>query len=1158
MADTAYANAVRAQAVAANPEHSAWVSANAGSGKTKVLIDRVARLLLRGAAPDSILCVTYTKAAANEMLLRLFERLGSWSVMDEAKLRKELVDLEGRQNSPHSDDEIRRARALFARAVETPGGLRIETIHAFCARVLRRFPLEARIAPGFSEVDDVEAAQLWEQALREGILQINAADPKTLDTVSQAGGGFGALGGISAIRSNPADIARAAALSDDHLEASLKQALGAPDAAEEDLIGRAMQNDLPEADLKEAAARLEGDGKRDSLRTAKAIRATLATDDPSARWSAYAKGFFGAKGDLFSSLFNAGARNSPLIPALFETKEVPQGSEVLRILELDRQLKAVRLFQRSFALIRLARPILKKYSALKRANAAIDFDDLIALTRALLTRSATAEWVLYKLDGGLSHVLLDEAQDTSPDQWELLNALLTEFFSGQGVEKPIDPRTLFVVGDEKQSIYSFQGADPAHFLTERQSFEAKSRAAFGKAELPDMAMSFRSCPEILRFVDQVSESGEVDGHPFIEGPIGDFDVMRHTAFRGDQAGSVELWPIDVPEPLDEAVPWDAPLDTQSAGTPKSRLAKDVASQLAAIIDRGESVWSGGKQRPAEAGDILILVQNRQGGLFDALIAALKAEGLPVAGADRLVLADHIGVQDCLNLMRFALLPEDDLTLAEILRGPFADLVDDNEHLFKLAYDRGDATLWQQLKYSDHPDHQHAARFLERVLSLRHLPPYEFLSGLLECPDTNGETGWQRLTARLGRPTRDPVSALLSRAMAHDASGPSSLQTFVSAMDLDRTEIKRDLAAPNGNVRIMTVHGAKGLQAPIVVLPDLTRRPQTRDPAVLKVDGLPVWAGASAGDIDATAAARQAIRARQLREHRRLLYVALTRAEDRLILAGHWSGQRPKPDKAPGPGFADGSWYALCAEAMETLTGKSISDGAMIRFGDAPVKTAATGRASTRLADAPDWLWQGAKEETSIEQIVAASALKADRTPVLPPADSARAERLKRGRLIHALLERLPEYAAEERRRAGATFLARDKSLEGPQCEEMLEAAMSVLEDERFAEVFAPGGRAEAPIIGTGEGLPTGQIINGRVDRLVVADDKVLIVDFKTDRPAPVDVHHVSKAYLAQMAAYRAVLQSAYTGRVVEAALVWTDGPVLMPLPADLLVESLSL
>ncbi|MEL6324090.1 MAG: UvrD-helicase domain-containing protein, partial [Pseudomonadota bacterium] len=716
-APSAYGRAVKAQFDAANPAHPAWVSANAGSGKTKVLIDRVARLLLKKASPDSILCITYTKAAANEMLQRLFDRLGAWSVMGEAALRDQLGRLEGRAAETYTSDEIANARALFARAVETPGGLRIETIHAFCARVLRRFPLEADLAPGFEEIDDAEAAVLWEQAVIAGLKTLDAAAPEDLDCVALAGGGRGASSGLQAIGSALPLFTQYLETAEtlEAIEANLRRVLSPPESNEETLIARAMGEQMPVTDLKRVIALLKSNSAKSSATLANKLTGVLEARDPQQRWARYQSVFFTTTGDFRKSILVKAVAADPEAGAFLHTDDIPEGSEVLRIKALDAALKARRAYDRTRALLRLAQPVIATYQQLKRVRARVDFDDLIANTADLLTRRAAADWVLYKLDGQLTHVLLDEAQDTSPQQWTLLNALTAEFFAGEGTEKDQALRTLFVVGDEKQSIYSFQGADPQRFLAERQDFEARARSALGEAWLPNMEMSFRSSPEILSFVDTVSASGSVSGHPYVDGPVGDLDLMRHTAHRADQPGLVELWPIEVPDPQTEAIPWDAPRDEESADSPRNRLAVQVAQAVREMIDRGETVWDKGARRPVTAGDVLILVQNRSGGLFDGLIAALKAEKLPVAGADRLVLADHIGVQDCLNLMRFVLLPEDDLVVAEILRGPFGGLVDDNRHLFPLAYDRGEASLWARLKASTVSEHQAVAAFLERLL-----------------------------------------------------------------------------------------------------------------------------------------------------------------------------------------------------------------------------------------------------------------------------------------------------------------------------------------------------------------------------------------------------------------------------------------------------------
>ncbi len=1139
--------AISAQAQASDPDVSAWVTANAGSGKTKVLIDRVARLLLRGAEPDAILCVTYTKAAANEMVDRLFKRLGAWSVMEAGRLKAELSRLEGIPESRFDPGRLDAARALFAKALETPGGLRIETIHAFCGRVLRRFPLEAGIAPGFREIDEPETAALWDEARKTAILQ---APQDVLDQVALAGG---VEAGLNALRSNAAAaMAWAGRFTGDPgaLRTALSGALRAPEADADTLIRRIMGEDLPRAGLKDALGSISASEKSTDRKLANAVQAALSDAPADVRWPAYLAAFTTTSGWRKQNPYTAAVGKAAPVASLFQMAEIPEGGEVTRLRRAVSEVRAARARDRTLALLTLGLPAIQRFQTLKQVRGALDFDDLIDRTRALLTNADAAQWVLYKLDGGLTHVLLDEAQDTSPDQWALLNALTGEFFSGAGVERAPAPRTQFVVGDEKQSIYSFQGADPDHFRDERQSFVTNTHISNTEGVTPEMSMSFRSSPEVLNFVDDVFDPAAFEGAPFGSQPPEQADVPRHTARRANQPGCVELWPIEPPGKAAEADPWHAPVDQIGQSNPKARLARDVAAEISRILQVGETVWveqadRSWSRRAAEPGDILILVQNRTGGLFDLLINALKERGLPVAGADRLKLLDHIGVQDCLNLIRFALLPEDDLTLAEILRGPFCGLVDDDVHLFPLAFDRGGVSLWSRLCASPDPRHAGPRAFLTELLDRAGHSPFDFLSAILERPITGGQTGWERLRARLGDPVRDPIQALASKALAFDASSPASLQAFLSAIEAEGAEIKRDLAAPDGEIRVMTVHGAKGLQAPIVILPDTTRAPKTTPGSMYVVDGAPVWAPRKDDDPEPVALAREMAKDAMLREHRRLLYVALTRAQDRLILCGAWHGAPPEPEGS-GRGRHDASWYALCARVFDA----DAADGVQ-RRGDRPPSAAAQSRRDLP-SFTPGWLHRNAPAERPNRRLAAPSALMQDEAPVSPPFGPDREARLKRGRLIHALLQRLPDIAPGERAEQGRRFLERDASLSDKARSEMLAAALGVLDNPDFAEVFAPGGRAEAAIIGTAPELPDGLIVNGRVDRLRLAADSVLIVDFKTDRPAPTDASGVGRSYATQMAAYRAVLKQAYPDREVRCALVWTDGPKLMALPDTLL------
>jgi ATP-dependent helicase/nuclease subunit A len=1164
-----------AQRAAAHPFASAWVAANAGSGKTKVLIDRVARLLLRGDVdPDHILCVTYTKAAANEMLSRLFKRLGEWSTLSEARLQEELRKLEGAPDKTYSADALRTARTLFARALETPGGLRIETIHAFCARVLRRFPLEAGVAPGFSEIEEVEADALWREAVAEVLNGIDD-EPElahALDTLAAASGSSGASGALDLIRGARETLSEHAARHGGDLgsmAAELSDYLRAPEASEGEILSRFFA-DLPHGEIRSSIGVLSSASAKKDASFATALESVLDETDPAKAFETYRTIAYTSTGDpAKQSAFSnpADTASGGLLAELFlvhhpekpDKEGRPVGREVTRLLAAEDRLKRRRAFERTLALYRLGQPIIAAYGRLKRARAVLDFDDLISATERLLTTPGRAEWVLYKLDGKLSHILLDEAQDTSPRQWTLINALTGEFFSGEGSVRRDTPRTQFVVGDEKQSIYSFQGADPDHFGEERRECADRVHASGARFHQPQMEMSFRSTPEVLRFVDEAWSR-----QPVAEGAGGremaplEADLVRHVAHRSTLKGSVELRGLQHKEEAEEPDPWTAPVDKLSSASPKLALARWVASRCKEIVSNGEAVWEeAGKgqfaPRPAGPGDILILVAKRTGGLFEALIGELKAAGLPVAGADRLKPTDHIGVQDCLNLIRFAIHPAGDLVLAELLKSPLLNLIDDEAHIAPIARGRGEGqTLWQALRASESGLYDEAREFLSALIEARHLPPHGFLTRALQHRFADGSRARDRLVTRLGTPVLDPLEELLSGALDHDARSAPSLQVFLSEQDRATADIKRDLARPEGEVRVMTVHGAKGLEAPIVILADTTAPPGKNERGLLTGLGAPpILAGKKADEVapEMTDLKREAAR-KAMAEHNRLLYVALTRAQDRLIICGAEHG-------ASKTGMGEGCWYQTCAAAMDALAHETL-EGAE---GEPSIRVHGTlpptlGEAAALLparVDPPAWADRNAAQPADGLHITPSSKSEA-RYPALGPFADTGTKRFLRGTLIHSLLEFLPERPQPEWTEAATRFMDGVRDLSATEREEIAGAALSVLNDPDFAEVFGPGSRAEVPVAGR---LADGRLVEGRVDRLVVGARDVMIVDFKTDRPPPHDASGVDPGYLVQMAAYRAVLAAAFPGRDIRCALLWTDAPRLMELSPDALDKAIT-
>ncbi len=1113
----AFAAAERAQAQAADPALNVFVTANAGSGKTKVLVDRIARLLLRGAEPSSFLCITYTKAAAAEMQRRLFKQLGDWCVADDVRLAEALARV-----TDGDSVSLDQARALFARALETPGGLKIQTIHAFCERLLARFPLEAGVPPGFDVADDARAAALMAEARAALIASEDGEIRRAFDR-------FAEKLDIDRLDALVASLALGRADADQDA-ASIRARHGATqdaDAIKADVLASA-----PWPALLDAAGVLSGDGvKNDQL--AECIRSAHEAMQSAHAFAAYCDIFFTKDGAPRADRPTKGARvKHAFIDRLFSSD-----GELGRVVDARARILAAERAADAAAASLLAQGLRSAYAAAKTRSGVLDFEDLIRLARALLGGADSAPWVLYKLDGGVDHILIDEGQDTSPDQWALLAPLQTEFFAGAG-RREDTRRTVFAVGDPKQSIYSFQGADPSFFLNERQALSRRATDAGRDFAAPNLSMSFRSTPEVLRAVDAVCADLDLAA-----GAPEKFDIVRHDVRRANEGGLVELWPIAPRLKAAEGRPWDAPLDMEKSASAPARLAEAIAKYARAAIEAGEGVWEKGALRPMHAGDILVLVRKR-GELFRALIRAFKRERLAVAGADRMRLSEELAVEDCLALMRVALDPHDDLSLAEVLKGPWLNLIDDDAHIFPLAHGRASGeSLWDRLRAAEGPAFAPARAFVEALVARAGADAFSFLSWALETPDESGASGWARIFARLGAEARDPLEELMERALAPGPHGAPTLHRFLADIETDCVDVKREMESGAEAVRVMTVHGAKGLEAPIVFLPDTTGSPLTngREGLMAGADGL-YWSPSKKEDDAASARVRAALEERAMGEHWRLLYVAMTRARDRLIVCG----------AAYGSGEAEAdkqSWYVRVRDAMATIAAPAQTPfGEGLRIGE-PRMAARLAAIAPSTHALPDWVGTPAPTRASPAR-AAPSRLKPLDAAILSPRRDGRI-RFRRGKLIHGLLERLPDLEPARRRDAGLAWLARQET-SSDEAEALVGESLRVIDHPAFAAVFGPGSRAETPIAGMARARP----VRGIVDRLVVRPDEVLIVDFKSDRPAPARAEDAPVSYVLQMALYRAVLQQIFPARAVRCALIWTEAPVLTELEAPRLEAAL--
>jgi len=1132
------------QVRASHPRASVFVAANAGSGKTSTLVKRVARLLLDGARPEAILCVTYTKAAAAEMQRRLFQDLGTWAVMEDAELRQALAAID------EGHRPLSRARALFARALETPGGLKIQTLHAFCEKLLRRFPLEAGVSPGFKVLEDLAAAEVSARA-RGRVNDEAMKDPDGYLAAAYAHfsvqldwNRFNEM--FAAFEARRAAIA--AWLEDCERTGGFVRRIWRICGFDEPTPPEEIEGDalsglrLRWSDWKGAVQGLSGS---DAVSDRK-LCAAMGAVSLGSSFAEVSAPFFtdqGAPRDLLG------------------TKVVDRrirdwlADEQARHVETRRRLAAATVARDTAYALTLASAYAALYEEEKSARGGLDFTDLIAKAGALLGKRADAAWVLYKLDGGLTHILIDEAQDTAPEQWDIVRALTEEFFVGLGSSSLI--RTVFAVGDEKQSIFSFQGARPERLAVETQRFGEIAGEAGIRFEEVKLLESWRSAPEILRFVDEVFTDKEARAglRPAAGGNVETLPPI-HIA-RRPPGGCVELWPAEVSVDGEDPDVW-APVDAEHPASAAKLLAARIARAVAAMVARGDGVQDrdSGEMRPCVFGDVLILVRRRSA-LFHEIIRALKKEGAPVAGADRLKLSEHGVFEDLMALGRFARFTGDDLALAGLLRGPFCEV--DEESLFDLAYQR-DGRLWPVLlrRAEERPAWRAAADILGWARSeAERAQPFDFYSRFLGRLDSGGRSMRQRLLTRMGAEGEEALDAFLAQTLDAEARGRRDLETFLDAMAGSEIEIKREpelaRAAGGGEVRVMTVHGAKGLEAPIVILPDTTTRAtaQQAGPLLALDDGGFLWAPRKAEDCDVSSAARDARDRAVEQESARLLYVALTRARDRLIVCG-----------VESRALFGRSWYDFVSRAFDEIHSRPFpleGGGEGRRYGPAPVPCLNVVAAVAAAPPPPAWMSGLAPPETAGARYASPSSFS-DGSPALassPLAAAGGLGRYRRGELIHRLLQLLPDLAPERRAEAARRLLARERDLDDDQRAEMAHAALAVLEDARFAAVFGPGSRAEAALAGVVERLPGRLAISGRVDRLLVEDRRVVVIDFKTNRPAPTRIEDADQGYITQMALYWALLAEIYPGRSIEAALVWTDGPQLMPIPEDLMRAALA-
>ncbi|HBR46270.1 MAG TPA: double-strand break repair helicase AddA [Afipia sp.] len=1148
-----------AQARASNPEASAFVAANAGSGKTHVLVNRVIRLLLNGVPPEKILCITFTKAAAANMAQRVFETLGRWVTLPDRQLDEAIRTV----GAPLNAGTRLRARKLFASALETPGGLKVQTIHALCTRLLQQFPFEANVPARFSVLDDRDQNDMMERANLAVLLE--AARAPGSETGRALNIAMSAAADVTF-----KDVVREACLSRDHFMA-WSDSTGSLDAAMaqitavlgvsaneriEDIEREIVDGpNLPRRDWPAIAAAFDGGSPADISQAERFRIADGLTDR--AQVEAYLDVFLtetkGVIGPRKTLMTKALAKLQSVFAARLDTEQT-------RIVALDEKRRAVMQRDRAYALLVIASAVAANYRREKRERGLLDYNDLIDKTYEMLT-NVSSGWVHFKLDRGIDHVLIDEAQDTSPRQWDIIERLTSEFTSGAGARDGIK-RTIFAVGDEKQSIFSFQGAAPREFDSRKRDIEKRFKGAGLAFEPVSFKHSFRSGWTILQSVDFVFRDPAIyksihaieNAHPI------------HDALSDAAPALVDLWDIEYPDTRDDIEGWSAAFDHISETSPEVRLARRIQAEIKSLIAARTMTGPHGKRRLLRYGDMLVLVR-RRGRAFDAIIQALKHAGLPVAGADRLKLTEHIAVIDLMNLADALLLPRDDLALATALKSPLFGLDDDD---LQIIAPHRKGTLRDALTEHARTSEKLSAamrRLEDCEQRFAHETPFTFYAWLL-----GGDRGRARILARMGPEADDALDEFLELALTYERKAPASLQGFMAWLRAADTEVKRDMEIARDEIRVMTVHGAKGLEAPVVFLVDTTTSPadtqrmnlirMPQGNAAPNAPAVVLWAGKKANDLPAVAAARAAMKDDTEDEYRRLLYVAMTRAADRLIVGGVLPGNMRAVRQL--------SWYDLIQKGLthpdlglqcETI---ETGFGPVKRYSrpqdvQPPADTAAPIQEMLALEHFPGWLRTDAPRETPADILLRPSDAAENDTEghatVTDETRLARERALKRGTLIHRLLQSLPDVATERREGAARDFLQRNAQqwFTDDERTALARQVTALIATPAFAPLLAEGSRAEVSIAGrvARRGRPPA-LVSGQIDRLVVTPDEVLIVDYKTNHAPPQDAAEAPQAYVRQLALYRDVLQRLYPGRPVRCALLWTETAALMEIPASAL------
>lgn len=1086
------------QQKASNPAQSVWVEASAGTGKTKVLSDRVLRLLLEGANPSRILCLTYTKAAASQMNNRIVERLSKWVVMDDDKLVAELKSL------PADPKLISQARRLFAVLLDTPGGIKIQTIHSFCQEILKRFPLEAKISPYFEVMEERETKEILSQIKQDILNNPPVSVMSSLNYLTAACSEYTFPKILSSITDNCNMLEGYFHIVPDFKTAlhNISASLNLTDEITVDAVVTEFWNNLPSAQMQILLQALNA-GSTTSQEVARNLADAIETKD------------FNVYGSLLLTKDNEPKKNFLVKKSqeLFPSAAQIYADECRRLSSCKNILNNINLRESTLSVLTLAREIISRYQKYKLIRSKMDYNDLINKTDSLLNSPNVADWVLYKLDGGIDHILIDEAQDTSPQQWSILKALSKEFFAGEGAKR--QSSTIFVVGDRKQSIYSFQGADVVEF-EKMHNYFASSSPNF---QTINMEISFRSTGAILDMVNAVFTNS-----PACKGVISQQQNIHHVPSRIGDGGHVELWELTVPvsENTSDDI-WLPPVERITAKSSSSLLAQKIAELIKHKVASQELKADG---TPLHYRDFLILIQRRNS-FAEAMVRACKNVGVAIAGIDKIKLNDQIVILDLLAAAKFALLPDDDLNLCCLLKSPLIGLDDDD--LFNLCYNRQYQTVWQMMQQN--PSYQTSTEILQNLYDLANVRPFEFFAHIL-----NDLHGRKKFIARIGCECEDALDEFINMTLSFEQERIPTLQEFVEWMQDDDIEVKRNLEQTDLDaVRLMTVHGSKGLQAPIVIIPDTVRLKTVKQEAGWLSDNNNLFYPLNKDYYNEQCVQLQKQeQIKNIEEYNRLLYVALTRAGEQLYICGYSNKNSPN----------ENSWYELCRQSLSKITSPDSNNNLVYHcFSELSQPSLQAVQSYSAPLEIPDWLDRKAVKENPLAHPLTPSHIDERKVAALSPLHQENSARLyARGSLIHKLLQFLPLTDEQNREQAAQTYLLTQAAdFKEDERQKILREVLNLIKNPQFAPLFAADSLAEVPLMGEVDG----RVISGQIDRLVVTDDKVMIVDYKTNRPAAKTIKDVPSCYTKQLQAYKKLVAAIYPDKKIETYILWTNTAQIM-------------